>query len=338
MAAAAVAGAVAAATAISRSRGDRYGFDGKVVLITGGSRGLGLIMARQLVAEGAKVAIFARDADELRRAGTDLKERGGEVIEYAGDVRNKDDCAGVVRWCLEQFGGIDVLINAAGVIQAGPLESQTEQDFKDAIDTHFWGPYNMTAASLDVLKRTPDARIINIASIGGKIAVPHLAPYCASKFALVGLSSAWRLELAKEDITVTTVCPGLMRTGSHINALFKGQKEKEYALFSISDAFPLSSISAERAVAYILAASRRGDAEAIISIQAKVAAILHAGFPELSAVLLTGVNQLLPESDGSTDIARGLDVGSSLAPSFLTANIDEASELNNELKPGETIQ
>ena len=89
------------------------------------------------------------------------------------------------------------------------------------------------------MKRRGGGRIINIASIGGKIAVPHLLPYVASKFALVGLSEGLRAELARDRIYVTTVSPGLMRTGSHLNALFKGQHKKEFALFSVANASPL---------------------------------------------------------------------------------------------------
>jgi short-subunit dehydrogenase len=174
-------------------------------------------------------------------------------------------------------------------------------------------------------------RIINIASIGGKIAVPHLAPYCASKFALVGLSNAMRVELAKENIFVTTVCPGLMRTGSHVNAYFKGQNEKEYALFSISNALPVSSVSAESAARQIVRAVKRGDAELIISIQAKTAAKINAIFPELTAEILSFVNQLLPANGGIGEAkVRGKDSESWIAPSILTALADKEVIENNE--------
>jgi short-subunit dehydrogenase len=101
---------------------------------------------------------------------------------------------------------------------------------------HFWAPFYAMQAVLPQMRERGAGRIVNISSIGGKVAVPHLAPYCASKFALVGLSKAMRIELAKDNIFVTTVCPGLMRTGSHVNAVFKGQNEKEFAWFSIGNA------------------------------------------------------------------------------------------------------
>src|SRR5688500_18964464 len=225
----------------------RYSFADKVVLITGGSRGLGLVLARELAARGAKIAICARDDDELSRAREDLTARGAEVFDAVCDVREQTEVNKLisdVRW---RFGRIDVLINNAGVIQVGPLETQTQLDFEDSMRVHFWAAFYAMQAVLPEMKSRREGRIINISSIGGKIAVPHLAPYCASKFALAGLSSALRAELVQDNIYITTVYPGLMRTGSHINALFKGQHRKEFALFSIVNGLPITSVSAEGA-------------------------------------------------------------------------------------------
>ena len=306
-------------------------FKDKVVLITGGSRGLGLVLARQFAGEGARIAICARDAAELAAAKDELEARGAEVFEAICDVTNKEEIDQLVGDVCMRFGQIDVLVNNAGVIQVGPLAAQTEKDFEEAMDIHFWAPYNLIQTVLPIMRGAGAGRIINIASIGGKVAVPHLAPYCASKFALVGLSSALRVELAKENIFVTTVCPGLMRTGSHVNAYFKGQNEKEYALFSISNALPLTSISAESAARQIVAAARRGDAEAIISVQAKLAARMNALFPETTAEIAALVNRLLPSNGGiGTAKVRGKDSESWLAPSILTAMSDKEIVENNE--------
>jgi NAD(P)-dependent dehydrogenase (short-subunit alcohol dehydrogenase family) len=323
-------GALSALAAWKNAR-RRFDFKNKVVLITGGSRGLGLVLAREFASEGARIAICARDGAELAAAKEDLESRGAEVFDALCDVRNQDEINHLVGDVCMRFGQIDVLVNNAGVIQVGPLETQTERDFEDALDIHFWAPYRMIQTVLPVMRGAGAGRIINIASIGGKIAVPHLAPYCASKFALVGLSNALRIELAKENIFVTTVCPGLMRTGSHVNAYFKGQNEKEYALFSISNALPVSSISAESAARQIVAAARRGDAEAIISVQAKFAAKMNALFPGMTAEILSLVNQLLPGKGGiGTAKLRGKDSESAFAPSILTALADKEIIENNE--------
>src|SRR6185437_14182851 len=174
-----------------------------------------------------------------------------------------------------RFGAVDVLVNNAGVIQVGPIEVMTHEDFELAMQAHFWGPLNTIMAALPGMRQRRSGRIVNISSIGGKVSVPHLVPYSASKFALVGLSEGLQAELAKDGIKVTTVCPGLMRTGSPRNADFKGKHRAEYAWFSISDALPGASMSAERAARQIIAACRRGDAEIILSLPANVAAKVH---------------------------------------------------------------
>lgn len=330
-------GAVAAFTALKKSR-PQFEFQNKVVFITGGSRGLGLVLARQLAEKGARLAICARDAEELERAEADLKSRGAEVFQTICDVRNQSDVTRAVEAVRNHYGQIDVLVNNAGVIQVGPLENQTQADFENALATHFWGAFYMMQAVTPEMKRRGAGRIVNIASIGGKMAVPHLAPYCASKFALVGLSNAMRVELEKDGVSVTTVCPGLMRTGSHVNAVFKGQNEKEYAWFSIGDALPVSSIGVERAAAQIIEAARRGDAELIISVQAKLAATANCLFPELTAEISHLVNQILPAAGGIGEKHRlGKDSTSVLSPSFLTAAIDREARENNELAPNELL-
>jgi len=336
-----VIGAILGASALSalvtlKQRRRKYNFKDKVVLITGGSRGLGLVLAREFVAQGARIAITARDLAELDRARKDLESHGVEVFDAVCDVRKEDDVARLVQDVHTRYGRIDVLVNNAGIIQAGPFEAQTTRDFEDALAVHFWGPYYTMKAVLPEMKARGAGRIVNIASIGGKVVVPHLAPYCASKFALVGLSSAMQTELAKDNIRVTTVCPGLMRTGSHVNALFKGRNEWEYALFSLMDASPLTSISAESAAKQIIKAVKQGKAGAIISAQAKLAAKMNALFPELTAEVLSLVNRILPGNGGiGKGYATGLESKSFISPSFLTRAIVRASYRNNELKPGE---
>jgi short-subunit dehydrogenase len=330
-------GAVAAFTILGKNR-SKYSFQDKVVLITGGSRGLGLVLARTLAGEGAKIAICARNVEELARAREDLQNRGVEVFETVCDVRNQSEVKRMIDAVCNYYGQIDVLVNNAGVIQVGPLEVQTQKDFENAMAIHFWGAYYTMSAAIPKMRERGAGKIVNISSIGGKVSIPHLAPYCASKFALVGLSGAMRAELAKDNIQVTTVCPGLMRTGSHVNAVFKGQNEKEFAWFSIGNALPVSSITAERAAEQIVEACRRGDAELTISIQAQFATKVNALFPELTAEILQLVNRLLPEAGGiGKNYALGKESQSFVSPSFLTAQLDEESYRNNELKPGEKI-
>jgi NAD(P)-dependent dehydrogenase (short-subunit alcohol dehydrogenase family) len=324
------AGAFFAARSLLRQI-NAYSFRDRVVLITGGSRGLGLLIARELAHEGARLAICARDEDELQRARAELSPFA-EVIAIPCDVGDRREVEAFVQAAQNHFGQIDVLINNAGTISVGPMEVMTLEDYEQAMRVHFWGPLYGVLAVLPEMRRRGAGRIVNISSIGGKISVPHLLPYSASKFALVGLSEGLRAELSKDGIIVTTICPGLMRTGSPRNANFKGQNEAEYAWFKISDSLPLTAINARRAARQIVEAARRGDAEVVLTVQAKAAALFHGVFPGLTADLLGLINQLLPEPGGiGAAREKGRESESSWSRSWLTTLTDRAAEENNQI-------
>ena len=308
-----------------------YDLAGKAVVITGGSRGLGLVLAREFGALGARVAICARDEAELARAKFDLRERNVSVEAIACDVTRPADVQAMVREVVGRFGGIDVLVNNAGVIQVGPMEVMTEDDYREAMDVHYWAPLRTILETLPVLRARGGGRIVNISSIGGKVAAPHLLPYTGSKFALTGLSEGLRVELKKDNIYVTTVCPGLMRTGSPRNAYFKGQHRDEYAWFAISDSLPLTSMDAARAARRVVLACQRGESEVVLSIQAKLAVKFHALFPGLATEINSLVNRLLPAPGGIYEQrVKGKQSESFLAPSVLTALSEKAARANNE--------
>src|SRR3954468_3764901 len=326
---AAGAGAALVATRLSRAR-LAIAFDGRVVVLTGGSRGLGLVMARQLVDEGARVVLLARDLDELERAREELDARGrGEVMTIRCDVRRRADVRAAVDMVLDKYRAIDVLINNAGIIQVGPLEHMDHEDFENAMATHFWGPLHLILEVVPVMRHRRFGRIVNISSIGGKIAVPHLAPYCASKFALTGLSDAVRAELAPHGIRVTTVAPGLMRTGSPVNAQFKGQHEAEYAWFKISSSIPGLTIAAERAARKIVDACRHGDPALTITPHAKVAAAANVIAPAAVARAMMLVTRMLPSPAGpvGNTLKKGLEseAKSKWTPSLVTTLTDNAA-------------
>jgi NAD(P)-dependent dehydrogenase (short-subunit alcohol dehydrogenase family) len=331
----AVLGAAAASASCYLRARRRISFHGKTVLISGASRGLGLELARRFAREGAHVLLLARQRDELRNAASEFLDRGGAATALECDVRKPDEVKKTVAEVIERRGAIDVLINNAGIIQVDPMEHMQREDFIDAMDVHFWGPLSLLQEVVPHMKSRGAGRIVNIASIGGKVAVPHLLPYVASKFALVGLSEGLRPELAKDGIYVTTVCPGLMRTGSHLNALFKGDHEKEFALFSIANALPLLSTSSEKAARQIVEACRCGRAEIFITPQARLLDIVNCLFPGLVAESLALVNRALPGArDRRGDILRrGWESRSRLAPSFLTRRADRAAVRNQEHPP-----
>jgi NAD(P)-dependent dehydrogenase (short-subunit alcohol dehydrogenase family) len=311
-----------------------FDFDGSSVLITG-ARGLGLEIARQLGQAGARITLAARDEGELARAKEDLARRGIDATTVACDVSNRDSALQLVREVLARRGRIDVLINNAGIIQVGPLEHMQRGDFEEAMAVHFWGPLHTMLAAIPEMKRQGGGRIVNVSSIGGKIGVPHLAPYCASKFALTGLSDSIRGEVAKDNIYVTTVCPGMMRTGSPFNAWFKGRHRDEFTWFTISDSIPGISIHAARAAAQVIDACRRGDAELVITVPAKLAVIANAIMPEAVATMMALANRLVlpqPTGDDSGDRRHsGWQSLSGAAPSKLTALTERAAAENNQM-------
>jgi NAD(P)-dependent dehydrogenase (short-subunit alcohol dehydrogenase family) len=312
-------------------------FNERIVVITGGSRGLGLLLARQFVDEGAVVTIAARDEAELERARQDLESREGRVHVVVCDVGVREQAEQLIRQTLERHGRIDVLINNAGVMKVGPIEHMDHADFEEAMAVHFWGPLHTTLVALPAMRRQGGGRIVNISSIGGKIGVPHLTPYCASKFALAGLSDSLRAELAQDNIHVTTVCPGMMRTGSPFNAWFKGNYRDEFTWFTISDSIPVASIDGRRAAAQVLDAARHGDAELILTLPAKLAVVANALVPEWVALVSATANaRLLPPPDptAGTEAHSGWQSGSEWAPSRLTRLTERAAHENNELPPG----
>lgn len=283
---------------------------GRVVLITGGSRGLGLLLAKKFAGEGAKVVITARDENELAKAKEALSYYAGNILAIPADVTDRIQAGRIVEETVRRFGRVDILVNNAGIIQVGPAQDMTHQDFQDAMDINFYGVLNMILAVSPQMRARKNGRIVNITSIGGRVAVPHMLPYACSKFAATALSEGLRTELARDGVTVTTILPGTIRTGSHDQAKFKGNKEAEYKNFSLSASLPLISISADYAADQILTATRRGEAERVVGLPAQTLATLHGLFPGVMCDLFGLFNQyLLPGPDGEeSPIAKGLSI------------------------------
>jgi len=311
----------------------RIEFRGRTVVITGGSRGLGLLLAREFASEGATLAICARDEAELATAKEELTSRGARVHSYVCDVANADQVRRVLQSVELEVGPIDVLVNNAGIIEVGPAESMSVEDYAAAMRAHFWGPLYAIDAVLPAMRDRRFGRIVNIASIGGKVSVPHLLPYNASKFALVGLSEGLRAEMARYNVLVTTICPGLMRTGSPRHAEVKGRHQAEYAWFAISDSLPGLSMDAVRAARRIVEACRFGEAEVVIGTPARIAARIHGLWPGVTADALGWLTRLLPgPGDNGSTPQSGAESSSALAPSVLTAASDRAAARNNEVR------
>jgi NAD(P)-dependent dehydrogenase (short-subunit alcohol dehydrogenase family) len=269
---------------------------GAVALVTGGSRGLGLALSRELAQEGCRLAICARDESELAAARIDLQQFGAEVLAIPCDVSDQAQVATMVEGVTQHYGRIDILINNAGIIVVAPVETLTRADFERVMDINFWGVLNPTLEVLPGMRTRGAGRIVNITSIGGKISVPHLLPYSCAKFAAVGLSEGLRAELADTGISVTTVVPGLMRTGSHLNAEFGGEQEAEYRWFALGASAPYPvAVGADRAARLIVRAAKRGQAECTYPLSAVVAARLSGLLPGVTTNALAVVDRFLPQ-------------------------------------------
>ena len=306
---------------------------GKNALISGGSRGLGLELGRILVAKGANVALIARDPEELERAIADVRgARTTDPVRVIGqvcDLCEPQSIASMLDAVRANLGPIDVLVNNAGTIQVGPLDAMTLADFDQAMKLHWAAPLRLILWLRDEMRERGGGRIANVASIGGIVSVPHLLPYSASKFALMGLSLGLQAELARDNIHVSTIAPGLMRTGSPRQAWFKGDHKKEYAWFKISDSLPLLSVSSKYAAERIVRAIEEGEAHVVIGLPAKVAMIAAGLVPGVVSRVLTLANAVLPDRP-DPDARQGSESESSATNSGVTILTDRAAMRNNE--------
>lgn len=308
----------------------KISFNNKAVFITGGSRGLGIIMARLFLEEGAKVAIAARDEGELEKAKEELSEIG-TVLVLRCDITKPADIRGAIKVIKKKLGPIDILINNAGKIVVGPIEELEKGIYEEAMNTHFWGPLYTMEAVLPGMEKRGAGRIANIASIAGKLSIPHQVPYSASKAALVGLSTGFRAEYKEKNVFITTVIPGLIRTGAHQNADIKGQHQNEFNWFSIADASVLTSMDAENAAKKILDAIRYGDAELVMPLHARLGMILEGLIPGSVIEIFAEANKFLPSSLGSkTNRKKGKEIQPTKLAEYLSGTGNKAAEQNNE--------
>jgi short-subunit dehydrogenase len=287
---------------------------GEVAIVTGASRGLGLELARELGRHSVRLVICARYASALGEATDELRAGGAEVTAISCDITEEPSARLLVDTALATYGRLDIIVNNAGIIQVGPVANSQFSDYESAIRTMALAPARLTLTALPVMRERGHGRILNITSVGGKISVPHLLPYCMAKFAAVAFSEGLRAELGSGPITVTTAVPGLMRTGSHTQALFRGQREKEFTWFALSASLPLISMDATSAAKRIVSAMRGRRAEVILTPVAQLAARGAAIFPGITARVLHATSVALPDAAGkSGELARGEELRPALS-------------------------
>jgi short-subunit dehydrogenase len=317
-----IAAFLAARTLVRYKR--HFDLKGRNALVVGASHGIGREIARELAGRGANVAIVGRNAVKLRAVEGELAHLGVRVMALPGDVTDPDQVGHVVRQVREKLGPIDVLVNNAATIIIGPASQMELKDYHDAMAINFEAPLRFIYEVMPEMRQRKSGRIVNVASFGGKIPAPHLAPYAASKFALVGLSETLRAELSADNVFVTTVCPGLVSSGSSINAVFKGQAELEHKWFTIGDNAPLITITPEKLARKIVHACQVGAAELIAPFPARVQTILHGLFPGINTEMAAVVNAMLPGPSDTNDRVMGRDLEDGLDP--LTASRQKRAE------------
>lgn len=278
----------------------------KVVLITGGSRGLGLALAFELGSRGCRLALCARYEEELQEACRRLREKEIEAAPFPCDVADASQIDPLITRVIGHFGRMDVLINNAGLIKVGPLEAFDHADFEDAMNLMFWAPVNLTFAVLPHMNRQRSGHIVNITSIGGRVSVPHLLPYTCAKFALVGFSTGLSTEVRANEVHVLTVVPGLMRTGSYLNAQFAGAAKSEFAWFGLLGNLPGFSVAASYAASSIRKALENKRQICTISLPARLLIAAEALIPETMRSALQFVNcAVLPKAKQQNTVASG---------------------------------
>lgn len=307
---------------------------GKVAIVTGGARGLGLRIAEELGRQGASVAICGRDEAAVARASRLLGGRGIDVLAVACDLGDEGAARSFVERVADQYGRIDIVVNNAGVIQVAPLDQVDHAMIEEAMHSNFWTCANTTFAALPYLERPESAgRIVNITSVGGRVALPHMLGYTASKFAMIGFSEALHAELFARGLRVTTVVPGPMRTGSYYNAEFVGRQKQEFAWFSVLSSLPILSADAGRAARRIVQAMREGQTEVHIGLSGQILPFLHGLSPRLFMAFSAAVAALLPKPSSSDERWKGREINSTLPGSALLEFGDRAARENNEEPP-----
>jgi len=272
-----------------------------LALVAGASRGLGLAIARDLGRRGHRLVVCARWAGELEAAGAALRAEGLEVRTAVCDVADAAAVTALVESVEREDGPIEVTVIVAGVIQVGPLTSLTPSHFEEAVAIMLWGPVNVALAVVPRMRGRGYGRVGIVTSIGGMVPVPHLLSYSTAKFGATGFSAGLRTELAGTGVKVTTVAPGLMRTGGHLHSEITGRQGAEYAWFAALGTLPLLSMNPERAARKIVDGVLAGRAYVLLSLLTKVAVRVNGVAPTATSAALSLTARLLPHGPGAAE-------------------------------------
>ena len=222
----------------------------KVVVITGASSGLGEATARHLAAQGAKVVLGARRAERLQQLVNDIQSAGGQALAVATDVSRRDDVAHLVQQAIAQFGRVDVLINNAGVMPMAPMAKLKVDEWDQMIDVNVKGVLYGIAAVLPTMQAQKSGHIINLSSVAGlKVSGGVGTVYSATKFAVKAISEGLRMEVANDNIRVTTLYPGAVASELKFGS---SDEQASAAMQAFYEAVEIPADSVARAVAYAI--------------------------------------------------------------------------------------
>jgi NAD(P)-dependent dehydrogenase (short-subunit alcohol dehydrogenase family) len=185
---------------------------GKLALITGAGSGIGKAIALAFAAEGAKVAVMGRRAEKLQEVVGEITKHGGQALAVAGDVAKAADAERAVRETVAKLGGLNVLVNNAGILSVATVETVPEEEWDRVMTVNVKGPFLMSRAALPEMRKAGGGAIVNIGSIVGLIAIKNRAAYSTSKGAVTMLTKAMALDHAHENIRVNCICPALVET------------------------------------------------------------------------------------------------------------------------------
>jgi NAD(P)-dependent dehydrogenase (short-subunit alcohol dehydrogenase family) len=201
-------------------------FKDRVVIVTGASSGIGRALALRLADQGAFLALAARDAERLGILAEECNRRGGKAVPVPTDVSVEGQCQALVEQAIQEYGRLDMLVNNAGMAVVARLEELPDLSlFRQVVDVNFYGMVYCTYYALQHLKASR-GRLVNVSSLGGKLAIPYNTSYNSSKFAMQGFSDSLRMELAPAGVSVTVVCPYWVVTEFHERFMNKDGKPK----------------------------------------------------------------------------------------------------------------
>lgn len=249
------------------------------VLVTGAADGIGRAVARAFAAEGAKLLLVDIDGDGLGRVEKELQEKGVTCRGYRADVSDFDSVQDLVSGVGSEFGGVDILLNVAGVVAAADIADMKIEDWRWLLGVNLWGPIHMISGFVPGMIERKFGHVVNIASAGGLFSLSMLGGYCTTKFALVGLSEALYQELAENNVGVTTVCPGFTRTNIADKAVTRRfSYEKVTGLADRFMSLP-GSLSTEKTAEYIVNAVKKEKRIIVTTVPAKIFVFINRLFP-----------------------------------------------------------